>query len=350
MDIRIATDPQSWDDFVRAQPWSPFLQSWTMGNVYKDIGQMPIRLEARDETGVRAVCFGHIVSARRGKHLSIPYGPLIDTSLQGSERKDTVKLLFAALGTEAKNAGCSFLRVSPFCTEEEGIHLLSSIGKTVSSPLHLLAEHVWCLDLRNRTEESLRADMRKTTRNLIGRAERDGVTVTASLDPVQDLPHFTKLHDETRKRHKFTPYADGFFRAQVKQFVERKECTLYLAHYQGEVIAASIHMHAFGETSYHHGASSSVHHKIPASYLLQWTAIQDALRRGDHVYNFWGIAPLGADGTVAAKNHPFAGVTLFKTGFGGNVHNLMHCFDVPLSSSYWLTNWFERYRKWRRGF
>ena len=74
--------------------------------------------------------------------------------------------------------------------------------------------------------------------------------------------------------------------------------------------------------SYHHGASSYAHNKIPASYLPQWTAIRDALKRGDRVYNFWGIAPgtLTEEGfKISEPKHPFGGVTLFKTGFGGNL-------------------------------
>ena len=196
--------------------------------------------------------------------------------------------------------------------------------------------------------------MRKTTRNLIRRAEKDGVTVRASTDPERELDLFLKLHNETRSRHGFTPYRDSFFRAQVKHFAPRKECTLYLAEHQGEVLAASIHMHVGGETSYHHGASTMS--KIPASYLLQWTAIKDALRRGDHIYSFWGIAPVKPDLLEAgswkleAPKHPFAGVTLFKTGFGGNLLNLMHCVDIPLRTTYQLTRAFEFLRKWKRGF
>jgi lipid II:glycine glycyltransferase (peptidoglycan interpeptide bridge formation enzyme) len=220
--------------------------------------------------------------------------------------------------------------------------------------------------------------MRKTTRNLIRRAERDGVTVEASRDPNREIEHFIALHEETRQRHGFTPYTNTFFRSQVRRFAERGECTLYLARFQGEVAAASIHTHAFGETSYHHGASTHRLSKIPASYLLQWTAIRDALKRGDHVYNFWGIAPMQQEssegaglagpapgghnigkgwsvegkplGLPSTNRHPFAGVTLFKTGFGGSLLPLTHCMDFPLSARYYLTRAFELVRKWKRGF
>ena len=139
----------------------------------------------------------------------------------------------------------------------------------------------------------------------------------------------------------------------MKNFAAKGECTVYIAEYQGEVLATSIHMHFGGETSYHHGASTHLQPKIPASYALQWQAIRDALKRGDDIYNFWGIAPMvqeGEEERIENPSHPFAGVTLFKRGFGGSVLNLTHCQDLPLSAKYYVTRGFEFVRKWRRGF
>lgn len=364
MRIEETHDQAAWDQFLRGQQYCPFLQSWTMGEVYRDIGEEPIRLVAKDGDKIVGICQAIFIPARRGKHLAVSYGPVIAES---ADSKVTAGALLDALKTIAQTKGCSFLRVSPFSPTHDS---RLTIPHALPSPLHLLAEHLWYLPLKNPdpwnlsnqelatsnsllTEEQLLMSMRKTTRNLIRRAEKDGVTVEASKDPVNDLQHFLLLHDETRKRHGFTPYTNAFFKAQVARFAPRNECTLYLARYQGQVIASSIHMHAFGETSYHHGASSYAHNKIPASYLLQWTAIRDALKRGDNVYNFWGIAPgaLTEDGfKISEPGHPFAGVTLFKTGFGGNLLNLMHCQDIPLSKKYYLTRGFEMVRKWKRGF
>jgi peptidoglycan pentaglycine glycine transferase (the first glycine) len=365
-----AADSAAWDTFLATQRYRPFLQSWTMGEVYRDIGQQPIRLEMRKDGALAGICFGHIVPARRGRHIAIPYGPVFNSALTPSDFRELLPQLAAALRERALASGCTFVRMSPFLPPSDGISLIDGLRaageKPILSPLHLLAEHVWYLPLTAadtwtgadpgtpRTEEEILMQMRKTTRNLVRRAEKDGVTVTASTDPVADLERFIALHEETRKRHKFTPYTNAFFRAQVKHFAPRNEVTVYLAHFQEQVIAASIHMHAFGETSYHHGASSSAFPKIPASYLVQWTAIRDALTRGDAVYNFWGIAPMqaDADGTMkpADKTHPFAGVTLFKTGFGGSLLELSPCTDLPLAGGYRLTRAFEQVRKWKRGF
>ena len=244
--------------------------------------------------------------------------------------------------------------------------------------MHLLSEYTWYIPLkekdrwmyppsppgrgvggeveevRSRSENDILADMRKTTRNLVGRAQREGVTVTASLDPEKDLDIYFTLQEETYKRHHFVPYRESYIRAQVKHFAPLGQAIVYVARYNGEPVAASVHMSYAGITSYHHGASTQKYSKIPASTLLQWTAIRDALERGDDIYNFWGIAPrrVNEEGNEVIINpkHPFAGVTTFKTGFGGHPLPLMHCVDLPLTGMYQATRAFEFVRKWRRGF
>ncbi len=351
MTITNATNKQEWDDFLTRQQYCPFLQSWTMGEVYRRIGQEPVRLIVKDGETIHGICFAHVVPARRGRHLSIPYGPVLGTGTgTGTGIGTGLNELLKSLKEVARQHQCAFIRMSPFWPiSSETNSVLKDVGAK-SSPLHLLAEHLWLLPLENTTEEELMKNMRSTTRNLIRRAEKEGVTVTQSDDPVRDLPLFLKLHDETRKRHGFTAYTDAFFRSQVEEFAKTKTVILYVARHQGEVLATSIHMTFGGETSYHHGAS--VISKIPASYLLQWTAIKDALKRGDHVYNFWGVAPMGPDQNPSPvpSKHPFAGVTLFKTGFGGKLLELTHCVDIPLSPRYYITRGFEMMRKWRRGF
>lgn len=353
MQVRLAENRRQWDEYLTAQWASPFLQSWMMGEVYRDVGETPVRLEARNDRGdIEGICQAFVVAARRGRHLSVPYGPVASSD-------DAFEALCDQLKKAAEDSGCSFVRISPFLPADSAEAKNAASVAKVSAPLHLLAEHVWYIPLRKdwhwnpdapasehepRDGEEIMANMRKNTRNLTRRAKREGVKVVRSDDIERDMPEFIRLHDETRKRHKFTPYSNDLFHAQVKHFHKEGNCTLYLAKYEDETLASSIHMHFGGETSYHHGASTMAHPKIPATTLLQWTAINDALERGDAVYSFWGIAPQGV------KRHPFAGVTLFKRGFGGEMLELMHCRDMPIRPSYVLTHAFERLRKLKRGF
>src|SRR3989338_6466495 len=237
MNVTPATHPAEWDAFLRSQSFSPFLQSWTMGEVFRDIGQEPIRLEVRENGVIVGICLAIVVPARRGRHLMVQYGPVASS-------ENVMKNMIDALHGAAREHRCSFLRISPFLPAESAL----TIDGAVLSPLHLLAEHLWYLPLTGLTEEQILMGMRKTTRNLIRRAEKEGVTIELSKDPITDLSHFIALHDETRKRHKFTPYTNSFFRSQVQQFAESGAVLLYLARFQGQVIASSIHMQFGGET------------------------------------------------------------------------------------------------------
>ena len=105
--------------------------------------------------------------------------------------------------------------------------------------------------------------------------------------------------------------------------------------------AAAIIIFYNGQAFYHHsgsraGAGSNV------SYLLQWRVIQEAKKRGCTLYNFWGIAP------EDRPNHAWAGLSLFKKGFGGFAEAYLHAQDMPLTAKYWLNYAIETVRRIRR--
>ena len=101
----------------------------------------------------------------------------------------------------------------------------------------------------------------------------------------------------------------------------------------GRVLAANL-MIWFGDTvSYLHGASSNVRREVMAPHLLHWKLINEAKSLSFKHYDFWGVAP---EGTV---NHPWAGVSRFKRGFGGRYVAYPGTFDLPLDRF-----WYRVYR------
>jgi lipid II:glycine glycyltransferase (peptidoglycan interpeptide bridge formation enzyme) len=139
----------------------------------------------------------------------------------------------------------------------------------------------------------------------IKQAEKQGVTVReVGRAGVED---FYKLLEDTADRDAFAVHKANFY----GDFLASLRGKLYLA-YQDDVVVAGILVTYFGEVAtYYFGASSSMHRDSKAPYLLQWTAIQDAKKAGMRVYDFLGVAPEGDE------QHAWAGVTQFKTRFGG---------------------------------
>jgi lipid II:glycine glycyltransferase (peptidoglycan interpeptide bridge formation enzyme) len=78
------------------------------------------------------------------------------------------------------------------------------------------------------------------------------------------------------------------------------------AYYDWKVIAAGIFVVDADVATYYYGASGNTHRNLMAPYLLQWTAICHAKKRGLKTYDFlWVASP---DDT----HSPLAGVTDFK--------------------------------------
>jgi len=111
MTIQEATNPQEWDAFLATQTFRPFLQSWTMGEVYRDTKQEPIRLEVREGQEIVAICLAILVPARRGRHLMIPYGPVMRSTEYGVQSTEVFNLLLEKLKRVAKEHRCSFIRM-----------------------------------------------------------------------------------------------------------------------------------------------------------------------------------------------------------------------------------------------
>lgn len=324
-----------WENFLLDQKDPPFLQSWNTANQYEAMGESSLKLGIFDNNNLVGICLIIKTRAKRGDYLYAPYGPVFQTW-----KKEYFVALKNYLQQWGRENGFDFIRLSPF-VEKDGpeAQIFKDCGfKT--SPIHMLAEVLWILDL-SPDEETLMMNMRKTTRNLIRRAIKDGVEITTSTEEIA-VKDFIRLHDETHKRHHFVPYPDTLFYEQVKKFKDDDQVLVLRGKHGNELIASSIVMYYGNHGSYHHGAS--IRSKVPVAYLLQWEAIREAKSRGCKVYNFWGIEQ------TEDKKHPFYGITLFKKGFGGEIKYLLPAQDLKISSKYYLTFIIESIRRIRRGF
>lgn len=340
LSVRIVTDKNTWDRFVSAQVYTPFVQAWNYGEFNEAMGDKMFPIGIFEGDNMVGACLAIRIKARRGDYLYCPYGPLLDWDKV--ELFDAFVSYLKDLGKQEKVA---FVRVSPFLVDiPRNQHIFSRNGFH-RAPIHALAETTWMLDIRPDFEKLMKS-MNKNHRNLIRRAKRDGVKIVMQERDF-NLDSYFELYEETVKRHHFVPFSRNYIESEVVAFSGDSQVVVYDAYYEGAVIASSI-MYYYGSMAvYRHGASTSddKYRKIPASYLLQWEAIKEAKRRGCRYYNFWGVAPPGSK-----KSHPYYGITHFKKGFGGEQYDLLPCQDLRLSWRYWLSFVVETLRKWRRGF
>jgi lipid II:glycine glycyltransferase (peptidoglycan interpeptide bridge formation enzyme) len=330
-----------WNAFIEKYDGNAsFIQSWEWSEFELSQGKKLKRIGIYDEKSshLKGVMLITKVVAKRGVYLHVRNGPLLDWG-----DKELINDTVEYLKKQAKEEGCDFFRISPLIENTvENKKTLKDLGFVDCQMHDVDAEITWVLDL-DQTEEEILKGMRKNTRYYVGRAAKDGVKIIKSVNP-DDLKLFWPIFEDTVKRQQWNAYPYEYVLNEFKTFSKNGKALLMLAEYQGKYIAGSLFVY-FNETGYyHHSGSLTEFNKIPASYLIQWEAIKEAKNRGMKKYNFFGIA------RTDNKNHPWAGLTFFKKGFGGHEEISIHAQDYPLKKRYWITNIYELIERKRKGY
>ena len=333
------TDETVWEAFLEKLKPHSFLHAWKWGLQYELTGSKIFRLGVQDDKkALVAIALLIEVRARRGSFLLCPHGPLVAPEcaiepLLATITKHSIEL--------AKQEKCDFIRLCPLLENNaENKRLFRSLGFK-NAPIHMHPELSWMLDI-TKTEDELLKGMRKTTRYLIKKSEKDGVTISISTNPA-DIELFWPVYLETVSRQHFTPFSKQYLMQEFELFAKSGQAAFFFGHYQGEIISASIIIFYGNSGFYHHSGSTHQFEKVNSSYLLQWRAILEAKKRGCELYNFWGIAPDNR------PKHPWNGLSLFKKGFGGFAEEYVHAQDYPISLKYRLNYVIETVRRIRRG-
>lgn len=325
IEIKEIIDKDIWEEFVLSDKNGSFLQSWNWGQFQKAMGEKVFRIGIFEKEKLVGVCLLIKVHAKRGDHFICPAGPLINW-----EKTGYLKALVEYLKNLGQREKVCFLRIRPPIEEtERNRELFKQLGfKSALMPLH--AERTWLLDIVPE-KVTLLSKMRKTTRYLIRKAIGKEIEVFQSKK-IEDIEHLYRLQKEVVSRHRFVPFSKEYFENMFNVFLKDNQVSLFLAKYQREIVSTAMIMFYGEQAVYHYAATSSQYPKVPTAYLLVWRAILEAKKRNCKTFNFWGIAPPNK------PDHRFAGVTLFKKGFGGYEKVFLHAQDLPLSSWY-LVNW-----------
>lgn len=339
MEILEINEKETWENFVVSNKPDSFLHSWNWGEFNLNTGEKIWRLGFFEGGKLSAAALVIKVRAKRGTFLFVPHGPIL---AHGTNPQKVLGNLKAYLTNLAIPEKAAFVRISPlFERSDDMLAVMRSLGFR-DAPIHMMhPETTWILDI-SKDEGALMREMKKNHRNLIRRAEKDGVSIEAG-DSEDYLKEFYAIHMETVARHHFIPFSYEYIRSELEAFRPDRQIRIFNARYQGRIISSAIVVFYGSEAFYHHGASSSEYARVPSSYLALWEAIREAKQRGVGKFNFYGIVEDN-------PKHPWYGLSRFKKGFGGYESNLVHCQDLPLGWRYHITYWIELIRKIKRGY
>jgi vancomycin resistance protein VanK len=364
--------------FIREQPWASFLQTpaWAA-----------VKSEWRAESlgwydGERLVGAGLVLYRklpRLPRYLAyLPEGPVLDWARR--DVGDELGEWLAPMTRHVRSRGAFGVRIGPPVVTrrwgaeqvkagiaDERVHSLAQMAPTARSAagarivqqLEALGwrrqvavggfaagqpQYTFVLPLVGddgvrRTEDDVLAGMNQLWRRNIRKAEKAGVLVSTGSG--EDLKAFHDLYVHTARRDHFTPRPLGYFQTMYDALAadDPGRITLWLAHHEGDLVAATIGVRVGRHAWYSYGASSTDKREVRASNAVQWAMIRDAIARGADVYDLRGITD-----TLDAAD-PHVGLIQFKAGTGGEAVETVGEWDLPLNRA--LYKGFELYLRRR---
>lgn len=321
----IQSEANRWDNFVSSSPYGSFLQSWAWGEMHRELGGICWRLIIEHNGSIVAVALVLKRTLRLGySWLYIPRGPVFASGISSDDQAHVWELLEEKVSSLAKETGAFFVRIDPLWDTTINEYFISSNWK--KSPREVQPMHTLILPL-SPTEDVLQSNMHPKTRYNIKVAQRKGVTVTYSTD-VKDIDLFLQASRQVTKRSGFSYHPDEYYRTMIEVLGKHGMAELAIAKADDEVLAVHIMLYANGVATYAHGASVPDKRSYMAPALLYWNTIQRAKEKGMNYYDFFGIAPEGADST-----HPWAGITRMKLGFSGHRVTYVGAYDFVLNDA-----------------
>jgi len=337
MKIVEVKDQKIWEDFLSEVKEKTFLNSYRWGLFNQKLENKVWYFGVSKNNDLLSLFLVVGIKAKRGSFLFLPHGPIVPEFLK-DQREEILRVIVEKLKEIGRKEKFDFIRVCPLWEDEKETNLIFKRLSFRDAPLHLHPEITWELEIENQREEDLLAGMRKTTRYLVKQALKNENLKAIESEKIEDLKLFYDLYLKTAKRQRFTPFSYDYLEKEFLTFLPSKEISVILVKHKEEILAGGIFIFWQKIGFYHHGAS--LPSKIPAVYLLIWEALKKAKEKGCQRFNFWGI--------TLKKNHPWAGLTFFKQGFGGGLKKYLKTKDFILNKKYWFNFIVEKIRKIKR--
>jgi peptidoglycan pentaglycine glycine transferase (the first glycine) len=314
-------DPTRWDAFVETAAYRSFSQLWKWGELRREGGWTPVRLAVGDADAENAILAGAQLMVRRV--------PLFGTALAYAPRGPVGALdddgvwseLVAGLRRVAVAQHVATVRIEPEAATGSPVAQRLQPGIWRQAPANQPV-NTRIVDL-TRSEEELRADLRKKHRQYVAKAERAGLRVerfdrSSEADEVSvALTDFHRILLGTGERAGFNTRPLDYYRNVWNALAPANRVRLYFAAREGDRLATLFHITCGDHAAELYGGANADGTEVHANYLVKWAAMLGFKEEGFATYDLWG--------------EPTAGIAHFKEGFGGKPIELVGARDLVVN-------------------
>jgi peptidoglycan pentaglycine glycine transferase (the first glycine) len=329
--VLTAAEKDRWNTFVSKVPDFALMQTYEWGEFKEASGWQIARVavEKEGQLVAGAQMFIRPMPFRLARIAYIPRGPLLDW-----QDKAVGSMLLGQLHKVARKQRAIVLKIEP------PISRTAATGKMLQSYGFIPSEHTnqpSCTMIIDLTPDidTILANMHKRTRYNIRYSARKGVK--AHVGDESDLSVLYRLIQFTASRSGFPVRSLDYYKQEWQALARQGLAKLFLAFYEGEVIAFRMLAAFGGKAATLHSGSLSTHRELKPNELLMWKSIEWAKEQGCTSYDVWGIAEevgeLVSQGKPIPENQKGGlwGVYYFKRGFGGKVVYYVGAYDFVYS-------------------
>jgi hypothetical protein len=300
--VRPATN-EEWDKAWAACGYSTYFHSREWAEIWSDYtngSYQPAAFVFRFSDGTEVVFPLAIVRSCRGlirSYVSSPAGTyggwLSQDTLAGEHMNLMLQYLIA-------NSGGMWWRLNPYCADMGDAARLWPVAVA-----HVTEDVTHVLDLRSGFENVYRG-ISRSHRSGAKKALRFGVSIEKAR-ATDDWQEYYRVYEDSLRR--WGPRATARYGWRLFRIMANRNSdhiVLWLARYEGEVIAGAVCCYSKAHVVYWHGAALERQFHLRGAKLLFETAIRDACNRG---YSWFDFNPNGGH----------EGPRLFKERYGAKV-------------------------------
>jgi peptidoglycan pentaglycine glycine transferase (the first glycine) len=280
------------EEFLQSAQWSEFQQA---------VGRKTFHLKAE---GFSAFLIEHTLPIV-GSYLYCPRGPILDMENKGQGISEKISGMLEL----AKKENAGWIRIDADNMQNLELFKERISAKIVKAPHDMQPKEVFVINI-SKDAEILLNEMKPKTRYNINLAKKKGVDIKIQNLENKYVEDFLRLTKEMAARQGITAHPGEYYRKMIESLPEEM-LKIYVAEFEGKVLAANLVLFYGTTATYLHGASSNDNRNVMAPFLLQWQAILDAKEKGCMKYDFGGVKTNSNDGS-------WAGITQFKLGFSPN--------------------------------
>ncbi|MCM1565924.1 MAG: aminoacyltransferase [Dehalobacter sp. 4CP] len=304
-------DKAKFNSFICKHPKGHAMQLWEWGDIKGRTGWKPWRLAVEKDGEIFAAA---TILERKLPLLGTPIfycprGPVV--AMHDSEKMAAV---LEAIRKLAQKRKAILLKIDPDVSSTDQVlaGILKAQGfkkmDTGKNFEGVQPKFVFRLDI-SPDEETLLTNMHQKTRYNIRLSSKKGVVIRKGSR--EDLPEFFRVLKETTERDNFLVRSYTYFEDLYDTLVPAGFAELFVAEYEGKIVAGTLAFITGDKAWYIYGASSNSYRNVMPNYLIQWEMICWAKANGCTLYDFRGVS-----GDLAESN-PLYGLYKFKKGFNG---------------------------------